>query len=116
MLPLIKKKSTVTYKIEVKSASYKFISGSASKLFETVTIPSLKNSSFTNTDKQTQGSRLAHYSLKTSRHCVDSEITGTHFAVIHIALIQIRHCNCVMWKTDRDLDLQFQENYVTFIR
>lgn len=54
--------------MKVKSINYKFIRRTASKLFETITIPCLKKSSFKNTDKQTQNSRLAHKRLKTSRH------------------------------------------------
>lgn len=53
--------------IKIKNTNYKFISGTASKLFEAITIPSLKKSNFKNIDKQS-GSATPAYNTDISRH------------------------------------------------
>lgn len=79
MLPLIKKKVTVSYKIKVKCANYKCKSGTASKLFETISKPSLKDSGFKNTDKQMPSSMLAYKRLKAQKAlCLNSKLLKKH--------------------------------------
>lgn len=77
MLPLIRKKLTATYKIKVKSANYK-LERTASKLFETITKPSLKNSGYKNTDKQTQSSMLAYNRRKDRQGPLLTQETNSH--------------------------------------
>lgn len=85
--------------MKVESINDKCISGTASKLFEAVTIPCLKNSSFKNTDKQTQNSRPAQNRLKDQQAlCLSVFLKKVSFTLIF--LIQIIHCNFVMPKTD----------------
>ena len=75
MLPLINKKITVSYKIKVKCANYKIKSGTASKLFETISKPSLQDSGFKNTDKRMPSSMLAYKRLKAQKAlCLNSKL------------------------------------------
>lgn len=75
MLPLKKK----LYLINVKCTNYKFKSGTASELFETVSKTSLRDSGFKNTDKQTQSSMLAYKRLKDEQAlCLNSKLLDVH--------------------------------------
>lgn len=85
--------------MKVKSINYKCISGMASKLFEALTIPCLKNSSFKNTDKQIQNSRPAQNRLK-DQQALCLSVSLKILSLTLIFLIQIIHCNFVMPKTD----------------